>query len=138
MADEFGLTNDEQEINEVSAFREAAIADGWEAQPGSAAELIEDYAHLSKEGFKMHTMSRRLVNSKFKFQASVHIWGPDGWAIGLLGPIYNWDEIKAGVRRCNECGAEDVETERYSFAGRCCAGCRPKMAAQHERGNWTA
>ena len=136
MADEFGLTNDEKEFNEVSAFREDAIADGWEAKPGSASELIEDYAHLNREGFKMHVLSRK-NQGKYKFQAQVSIWGPDGLAIGLLGPSYNWEEIKAGLRRCNNCGKQDVETQRYSFAGRCCAGCRPEMAKTHEYPGWT-
>lgn len=137
MADEFGLTNDEQELNEVAAFRDAAIADGWTAKPGGSSEPLEVYAHLEKEGFKMHAMCRRNVG-KWKFQTSIHIWGPDDLAVDLLGPVYNWDEIKAGLRRCSECGKQDVETQRYSFAGRCCADCRPTMAALHERGNWTA
>ena len=136
MANEFGLTNEEQELNEVTAFREAAIADGWDAKPGSAAELIEDYAHLTKEDFAMHVVSRRNVG-KWKFQAELNIWGPDGLAVGLLSPIYNWEEIKGGLRRCNECGKQDVETQRYSFAGRCCEECRPKLAAQYEKPGWT-
>jgi hypothetical protein len=137
MADQFGLTNDEQEIDEVSAFREAAIADGWEAKPGSAGELIESYAYLTKDGFTMHVLARRQEGMKFKFQASVNIWGPDGLAIQLTGPIYDWESIKAGLRRCAECGKEDVDTQRYSFAGRCCADCRPELAKKHEYTGWT-
>jgi hypothetical protein len=137
MANEFGLTNDEQELIEVATFRDAAIADGWDAKPGGSSEPLEVYAHLEKEGFKMHAMCRRNAG-KWKFQTNIHIWGTDGLAIQLLGPIYNWEQIKGGLRRCGECGKEDVDTQRYSFAGRCCANCRPAMAAQYERGNWTA
>ena len=74
MADDFGLTNDEQEINEVAAFRDAAIADGWDAKPGGSSEPLEVYAHLEKEGFKMHAMCRRNAG-KWKFQTNIHIWG---------------------------------------------------------------
>jgi hypothetical protein len=77
MANEFGLTNDEQELIEVATFRDAAIADGWDAKPGGSSEPLEVYAHLEKEGFKMHAMCRRNAG-KWKFQTNIHIWGT-GW-----------------------------------------------------------
>ena len=72
-----------------------------------------------------------------KPEGSVSIWGPDSLAIAVPMP-YSWDAIVAGARTCSACGKTDVDTQRFSFAGRCCAACLPEMRRQHERPGWTS
>ena len=133
---QFGHTNNREYFDQANAFREAAKADGWECSPCFGGESAESYAKLSKDGFKMHVCARTNVG-KWAYQAEVSIWAPDGLAIHPP-TTYNWTLIQAGVRTCNSCGATDVDTQRFSFAGRCCAACLPKMRELHEKGNWTA
>lgn len=135
---EFGLTNDEKAIEGVRQYVADATADGWSIEPTYATESIERAAHLRREGFVMSIIARDDRNEKgrrFMFSAQVNIWGPDGLAI-TPPRLYDFDEIKARARTCNNCGAKDAETTRYSFAGRCCANCLPEMRATHEKPGW--
>lgn len=146
---EFGLTNDDKEYREVVDFRDAAIADNWAHHATYGNEAEDRASRLSKDGFTMKVLTRsrdnevldpksgyhHSIHGKWKYEAQVSIWGPDRLAINVTPP-YNWEQIKAGLRRCHACQAEDVDTQRYSFAGRCCANCRPEMAKQHEKPGW--
>lgn len=134
MADEFGFTKDQEEYQAAVAFRTAAIADGWLCTATYENETTESAASLTREGFNMQLITRRNVG-KWSFQASVSIWGPDKLSI-LVPKVYNWNEIQAGLRRCNSCMKTDVETQRFSFAGRCCANCIQAMRTQHEYPGW--
>ena len=145
-----GFTNDDKIYREVVAFRDAAIADGWAHHATYQCESEERASRLSKDRFTMQILTRsrdnevldhsrgyhHSIHGKWKYEAKVSIWGPDGLGISLIGPIYDMKRIKAGLRRCDACRAEDVDTERYSFAGRCCAKCRPAMAAKYEKPGW--
>lgn len=119
----------------VRAWRDAAIADGWTLEamfPGH--EDVDRAFKLWRDGFHVSGINRPAGD--LLPQAQLNAWGPDG--LCLLIPIpYDWERLKTGLRRCNNCGAEDVETQRYGFAGRCCADCLPAMRAEHERPGWT-
>lgn len=133
---DFGYTNDAQQISDIRAWRDAAIADGWACAPTYGDhESVGRAWRLSRDGFVAQGITREEVG-KWKFEARLSVWGPDGKAIRLRGPLYSFDDVQAGVRTCNNCGATDVETHRYSFAGRCCAACLPAMREKHERRGW--
>ena len=125
------------------AWREAAVADGWVIRPTYGQESVERAASLSHpDGFAAMVLARDNRGHDRPQQcyvpsvtAEVNVWGPDGLAVET-GDAYDMDAIRAGLRICKTCGASDVDTQRYSFAGRCCASCRPKMAEKHEYAGW--
>lgn len=118
---QFGLTDDETFLEAARDFRFAALADGWVAKDDTGE-------HFEKEGFNLHVLSRicKPGSNRYRYMASVHIWGPDRLAI-FPPDVYDWETIKARVRTCNYCGASDVDTQRISFAGRSCAKCIPGL-----------
>lgn len=134
---DFGFTNDIGRLDAANAYREAAIADGWSCTATYGNEPVERAASLVKGGFKMGILARdrRGEPSKWKAEVSIDIWGPDGLVVKPPDE-YDWAKIQAGVRTCNSCGATNVDTQRYSFAGRCCAKCLPEMRRKHERPGW--
>ena len=138
MAMDFGFTNEVGKYNAVVSFRDAAIADGWIAKPTYGDhEPMGTAASLTKDGFKMSCLSRTKAIGKWKYEASVCIWGPDGLVIAGMPMEYNWDEIKMGLKRCNYCLRNGVETLRVGFAGRCCKECLPEKRKQLEFPGWT-
>lgn len=134
---DFGHTNDQSHFDAANAFREAAIADGWQAKATyGKQEAVESHATLERAAFKMHVMVRMMEpGCKWKFCVQINIWGPDGMAIDPPF-VYDSDYIVAGVRRCGKCKAKDVETFRAGFANRCCATCLPKVRAEIEKPGW--
>jgi hypothetical protein len=119
-------------------FRDAAIKDGWYHRPTYGKIESEDRAmSLDKQGFYMMVLTREYVGKGYRnnYECSVSIWGPDGLSI-TMPDEYDWNTIVRGLRVCHNCGASDVDTQRYSFAGRCCAKCRPEMAKKHEYPGW--
>lgn len=119
----------------VTEWRNAAVADGWEVRPLYDNEPIESAAKLTREEFVVHTISRPAVRH-WRERADISGWGPDGLSIAIPLP-YDMDRIRQALRRCNPCGAQDVDTHQYSFAGRCCAECLPAMKRKHEYPGWT-
>jgi hypothetical protein len=136
MTMDFGFTNDAARKAAADAYREAALADGWEGQPTYPThEPIEAAATLRRDGFVMMILTRdHKPGETWRFCVKVSAWGPDGLSIKPPG-TYDWAAIQAGAATCNECGARGA-TERYNFAGRCCAACLPKMRETHERPGW--
>lgn len=142
---EHAFTNDPQRLADARTWRDAAIADGWTAEPtykSFGSESMESHATLRRGGFVAHAMCRTIDKvkqpwSKWLYEAQISVWGPDGKAI-IPPAAYNWSALVAGLRHCKPCGADDVETFRYSFAGRCCEACLPKMRAQYEWPGWDA
>lgn len=127
------LTKDINKVLQAIAWREAAVADGWTAEPTYKHEPYERASRHTKEGFICTILAR--VNDGGLHEASVSIWGPD--RLVVKAPIvYDWQTIKDGLRRCGYCHATDVDTERVSFAGRCCAKCRPAVSAKLEQPGW--
>lgn len=134
-AGEFGNSNEDAHILSVEQYRDAAVADGWKISPTYGNEPVTSAAKLRRDGFVMSVLARRRTGGRYKYEAGIHIWGPDGLGVEPP-PIYSFAAIVAGTRRCSACGKGDVETTRFSFAGRCCRDCLPEMRRQHEQPGW--
>ena len=135
---DFGFTNNENEIERVRKWRNDAIADGWSHKPTYGDGEEEDRAcSLEKDGWKALILTR--INDtkrhKFSFEAEVSVWGPDGLSINP-SPVYNFDLMKQDIRTCHSCNKINIETFRFSFAGRCCKECLPEMRRKHEYPGW--
>ena len=137
-------SNDDADHARVIAWRDAALADGWTIEATYNSEPVTSCGSIAKDGYKGHVCARVTEEmkkwhprhvSKWKYESDVNLWGPDGLCI-KPPEIYDWAAIVRGTRTCSACGKEDVDTQRYSFAGRCCAACRPEMAKKHEYRGW--
>ena len=133
---EFGFTNDPQRYQATIAFRDAAVRDGWSIRPTYQSLPVENAATLEKDGYLMQVLTLDQPEGKWKYRASIHLWGPDGLQI-KPSEVYDWSQITAGTRTCSACDATDVETKRFSFAGRACKPCLPGMRAETEYQGWT-
>lgn len=139
MINEYGFTNDREYLDAAHAFRKAAIADGWSCVPTYGDhEPMDSHATLNKEGFVCHVKARDRGEGKkkYRYEVQVSLWGPDRLCI-TAPMVYDWEAIKAGVRRCGYCGQEDVETQQVGFAGRSCEKCLPSARKQDEYPGWT-
>ena len=132
---EFGFTDDPLRLAAAKAYRDAAKQDGWVCVPTYDSESMESASSQHRQHYAMQILSREMQHGHWNYQCSINIWGPDGLSI-KPPDVYDWLAITAGARTCNECGAVDVDTQKYSFAGRCCADCRPAMAEKHEKRGW--
>jgi len=136
---QFGFTNSQADLDAVIAWRDAAIADGWSHRPTYGKSESEDRAcTMEKNGYKAMVLTRTPIEgkpSKWKAEAEVNIWGPDGLAIKPPN-VYDWEAIQSAVATCGYCGAHPVKTERVGFAGRCCETCLPTMRAKIEVPGW--
>jgi hypothetical protein len=124
----------------ADAYREAAVADGWSIRPTYDSEPVTSAASLDKEGFHMSILARindlkRYPNVKNLYDIDISIWGPDSLAVEPPKQYY-MEAIRKGLRFCGCCGKTDVDTVRYSFAGRCCKECQPNLRAIHEKPGW--
>lgn len=136
MKNEFGFTNEAAEFERVQTFKRACLSDGWTIAATYQHESIERAFKLTKDGFLIQGLTRtNEPDKKWRYEASLSCWGPDSLAISLPD-TYDFESIKIGVRACDACDASDVDTHRYSFAGRCCAKCLPEMKRKHERPGW--
>ena len=138
----FTAYNDEQAVQVVHRFREAAIADGWSAQPTyEGHETVERAARLYREGFQLQLLSRAPTGKPFEnfYHASISAWGPDGLAIETPGngEYPGFAFFIAGTKRCAKCERGDVETVRVGFAGRYCRECAPEARKRFETPGWT-
>jgi hypothetical protein len=118
------------DFTKACEFRDAAVKDGWLIEPTYEHESIDRAATLKKEGFFIQVITR------LGKEASINIWGPDGMAINPPD-TYSWAAISSGLCICNLCGKTDVETHRFSFAGRACLECLPAAKKKHEYPGWT-
>lgn len=123
----------------IVAWREAAIADGWQHKPTYTHEDEDRATSMSRDGFKVMLLVRDLDGRQAKWvtrpEYDICAWGPDGLTVEVPD-TYDMEALRTGVRECANCGAKDVDTQRFSFAGRCCARCLPAMRAEHERPGW--
>jgi len=123
--------NQEIKAEELRAWRQAAIADGWYSEPLYKHHLdAEDYRLTDSAGFTAHILIRSNLND-------ISVWGPDGLCIQKIPTTYDRACLEAAIRYCSHCDTWDVDTVRYSFAGRCCKNCRPELAKKHEQPGWT-
>lgn len=124
----------------VLEWRDAALDDKWEPAPIYENEDISRAMILEKEGFKAHIISRDIPVpkpnwGKRRYGAEITIWGADRLQI-FVPRKYDWEFIQDAVRICLACRKTDVDTQRYSFAGRCCKECLPEMRKKHEYPGW--
>ncbi len=130
----------------ATAWRDCAVLDGWTLEPTyEGGEPAESHGTIHIETrigtFKGHVdarPSRRGEDERNWMLGSgeVTIWGPDGLQIKTPRIYPGIEAIIAATRVCSNCKAEDVETLRYSFAGRCCRACLPEMQRIHEQPGW--
>jgi len=131
---DFGFTNDKERYDAAIAYKDSAIADGWSLKTEENGNC--DYFILNREGFTMHCMARLHKSTcKWKYQAEVTIWGPDGLQI-RVPDMYDWEEIQKRVDVCMSCGAVG-KIQRVGFAGRYCSKCVPAQRKIQEFPGWT-
>ena len=125
-------------LERICRFRDAAVNDNWSIEQTYNTESQDRAAKLRRDGFTMNIVTRDGRRDNVNWvESAIHIWGPDDLVINP--PInYDWGAIQKGLRTCNNCGKTNVETVRYSFAGRCCRACRPEMKRIHEQPGWTS
>lgn len=122
-------------ILKAIAWREAALADGWTIEPTyQQHEPMETAFKMHRDGFLVQGLARP-PSATMLGTGEIHCWGPDGLAIHA-GEIYDFAALQADLRICHNCAKADVDTMRYSFAGRCCAECLPEMRRVHEQPGW--
>jgi len=134
-----GYTDEKTEYAEVCKWRDDAIADGWSHTATYDHEAEDRVCTLKKDGFTAMVITRELDSSKskYKYNAEINAWGPDKLSVSLQSVIYNMSDLRAGLRRCNWCGANNVDAYMVGFAGRCCKPCLPKARKQLEYPGWT-
>jgi hypothetical protein len=133
--DQFGLTNDDFYLGAATAWREAAMADGWTGEPTYPShEPIESAAKLTHpDGFTAQILTRtHAAGSRYKFSVSVHVWGPDGLTVEPPD-VYEMTAIRMNARKCCFCAKPDCATTRVGFAGRACLACAPVEEAKLPR-----
>lgn len=129
---DFGFTNDQKQYDEAIAFRDALRGDGWTCSQRDKTD--DTYTSHSKSGFAVQVVSRAKAG-KWKYEAQVSAWAPDGMSL-RVPTVYDFSKLAAGIRHCNRCHADDVETHRFSFAGRCCEKCLPEARRVAEYPGW--
>ncbi len=120
-------------VETARKFVEDAIADGWSHEPIYKLEDEQRACMLKRDGFLVMVLSRDDKSS------SIAAWGPPkGLSIRLSSWVYpGFAWFLTATRRCNICEAEDVDTFRYSFAGRACSKCVTAARAEFEKPGWT-
>lgn len=136
---EWGFSNDVKDLEAVREWVAAAVADDWAIEPTYQTEPQESAATLDKNGFRAMVLMRDRGENHdrhYRYEAKVSAWGPDGLAISI--PVkYDFALVEKAVRRCGQCGKDDVDTQRVGFAGRVCAECLPEARKKHEYPGWT-
>jgi len=132
---DYGFTNDKEHLEAVIEFKLAAINDGWECIPTYQNESVDRAATLKREGFIMMILTREHSNIKWRYEADIHIWGPDGLSIDAPKQ-YDMNKIKEGLRICDQCGVKNVDTQRVGFANRVCADCIQVARKKYEFPGW--
>lgn len=133
--------NNIEQLRHVQKFRDDAVKDGWSIKPTySSHESVESASSLSKNGFSMLILTRTHDLNKYPnvnnlYEVDISIWGPDELAIEVPDR-YDMQKIIDGMRFCKQCGKTDVDTFRYSFAGRCCKDCLPALREEYEQPGW--
>lgn len=134
--------NNIERLRHVQRFRDNAVKDSWSIKPTyDHHESVESASSLSKDGFSMLILTRthdlnKYPNVKNLYEVEISIWGSDGLAIEPPQE-YDMQKIIDGMRFCKHCGKTDVNTFRYSFAGRCCKDCLSALRERFEKPGWT-
>lgn len=121
-------------IESATAWRLAALADGWTEEPTYVGQPVEQDSTLERGGFKVHLSARPPAREGLRPWAGVSVWGPDGLTIPAP-EVYDFAEMERHLRICGECGKEG-DTVRLGFANRVCPDCWTKLAPTVERQGW--
>lgn len=121
-------------IAKALAWREAAMADGWESRPTYQHEDEIMAFRLTRDGFVVQGLARPETELSVGV-GEINCWGPDGLHIPT-GEDYDWKSLNKAIETCGYCGAHPVKTERVGFAGRCCVECLPEMRRRIETPGW--
>lgn len=102
-------------------------ADGWKTEARNISMPIEKAFKAEKDGFNI------LGGDGIGIAA----WGSDKLQIPIPNIYPGINALKAELRHCPHCDKHDVDTHRYSFAGRACKECLPALKEKHEFAGWT-
>lgn len=135
-----------------AAWREAALADGWEETPGGPWGIqARDKGIDRRTGQLHHTGERRpgdnsikLIKGEFIIELIDRVVGLNsskhgfkeqfmmGWArkghqvLHKIPEVYSWEALKFAATLCTNCGKPNLKNEPlhpYSFAGMACSVC---------------
>jgi hypothetical protein len=124
-------------LDELRAWRDAAVADGWTLAPTYTSESVERACRLTRDGYTVSILTRAGDERSWPI-AAINAWCPRNISLDhALKPEYDGAALIAGARFCPNCGAQDVDTVRIHFAMRSCEACVPSLRAEYEVGNWT-
>lgn len=124
---------------QADAWREAAIADGWDVEPLYDCEEVERAAKLTKQGWVIFVFARTPEPGhkwKTNTQCEVAAWGPDRLHVDTPD-VYDPQVLECGLRHCGRCNRDNVDVTRVGFAGRYCHDCVPEERKVQEFPGWT-
>lgn len=107
-----------------------AVNDGWGWAPvqlGSTRTILKDGFCASFLPYKDEAGNKAFTH--------LAVYGPDGLQI-QVPERYSWEAVQAALRTCMYCFAENVQTHRIAFAGRCCLACLPVLRERLEYPGW--
>jgi len=104
-------------LEAVTAWREAALADGWTQSQTYAGWPVEQRATLTRDGWIA------LVSADG--WASVAAYGPDRCVV-RVPTVYSWEALQEEQLICSECFTRGP-TVRLVFATRVCPDCRTRL-----------
>lgn len=136
------MSSTKMTIEQVRAWVQAAIADGWKAAPTYPAgpgrkggEPVEQAATLRRDGWVAMAFARpQGWGLGWNEQAEITVWAPDELQV-QVPLVYDWPALEDNATRCQYCG-KSGKTVRISFAGRCCPPCRVEHVARVEPPGW--
>ena len=120
----------------VITWRDAAIADGWNAAPTYGNETMDRAVTMERDGFKAMILTREPEPDGFEnAHYSINVWCPRGLALAPSMP-YSFERLQRNTQLCSECGKIKESVERVAFANRVCSECAPKARAKYETKRW--
>ena len=119
----------------ATAWRLAAEADGWVFEQTYWHAPLEQSFKSLRDGFAIRGLARPSKENSLG-SSEISMWGPDGLRVVVPLVYPGMPFFVAACRHCLYCGATDVETVGYSFAGRCCEGCSLEMQRIYEYEGW--
>ena len=132
---DFGFTNSKERFNAAVAYKKALMNDHWKVDESYKDRPTEEMVKLNRGGFIALFVTRKHDVGKWKFEAAVSLWGPDGLVI-VPPEKYNWKAIRRSITICGYCESKKAETFRVGFAGRCCSECLDRVRKKVEYPGW--
>lgn len=121
---------------QVKAWFENAVKDGWKATPTYKNEPIEQASNLDKDGWHALLINRPTDHS-------IHVWAPQGYAVHLMAEEYNMEDLIIESETCERCRKHSSEVgpmEVVAFANRMCHECHqsPETRQKFYYRGWNA